>query len=568
MGDLLNKFYDKAKQSNAIRALANLPILSNIKERIMTHILLQDRNHESWISKHLEHRKTLYCSTAEPGLLSFITTVWNTPVQYLKILAESLLVQAKVHDFEWIVLDNGSKDEDTINYLNDLASNSFVKLYKVEDNMGIIGGMNYCLQKASGRYVLPLDSDDYLYPDALSILTWHIKEFNYPSILYSDEDKIIKNKSVMPYFKPDWDPVLFLNSAYIAHLGAFDRKLAIKLNVYKNSDAEGCHDWDTFIKFMIANHKPVHIPEIIYSWRMHKDSTAMNISSKSFIRESHKSILNRFISGLPNSDDYQLVNNPFFQGKNDWWIKRVNKSSAKMLTIVLRTGNDSNMAMLRDTCKNLHHDTLSLKMNSNPTVLLEILHSSNYDLVSFVSENIRISNPNWDLEALSLFEIHKDVVMIGGLTFNKRQKVVGAGIYFGVGNLCDTPYKDLSIKDPIYNSILKRQHSVSAFHTQLCVFEISFLVDFLKHACPDSASLSFLGMWAGAYALRENKRVAYSPFISAKTEENWDELIQRPEKLEFLKHNKDIIPDTRYYHKLFNVKNGKEFQPKLHDCST
>ena len=151
--------------------------------------------------------------------MSFLTTVWNTRVEFVRALAGSLLSQAPEFDFEWVVLDNGSSDPATVGYLADLASrHKQIRYHRVERNLGIIGGMRLCLERATGRYVLPLDSDDWLYPDCLRVMAWHIPQRSYPALLFTDEDKMVGKECLGPFLKPDWDPVLFANSAYIAHL--------------------------------------------------------------------------------------------------------------------------------------------------------------------------------------------------------------------------------------------------------------------------------------------------------------------------------------------------------------
>ena len=61
-------------------------------------------------------------------MLSFITPVYNTHPEYIEALANSLLNQDGIHNFEWIVLDNGSTNIETLLFLDRLKSIQFVKL--------------------------------------------------------------------------------------------------------------------------------------------------------------------------------------------------------------------------------------------------------------------------------------------------------------------------------------------------------------------------------------------------------------------------------------------------------
>ena len=63
------------------------------------------------------------------------------------------------------------------------------------------------------------------------------------------------------------------------------REQALRLGVYWNPAQEGCHDWKLF-RFARAGLPPVHVPEILYSWRMHDASTAANVNAKDFVIDS------------------------------------------------------------------------------------------------------------------------------------------------------------------------------------------------------------------------------------------------------------------------------------------
>ena len=113
----------------------------------------------------MKERSEIYKPVHEADLLSFLTPIWNTPVKYLGVLARSLLTQCGNDVCEWIILDNGCTNPDTIAaYLEGLKKYEFVKAFRVADNLGIIGGVRYCLERARNRYILPLDSDDFSIP--------------------------------------------------------------------------------------------------------------------------------------------------------------------------------------------------------------------------------------------------------------------------------------------------------------------------------------------------------------------------------------------------------------------
>ena len=85
-----------------------------------------------WMQDRLRERQPLYQIKPKAGLFSLLTSAWNTPVPYLDALAQSVFGQWDYPTFEWIVLDNGSTEPETVAYLQSLARHPQVKLFRVE----------------------------------------------------------------------------------------------------------------------------------------------------------------------------------------------------------------------------------------------------------------------------------------------------------------------------------------------------------------------------------------------------------------------------------------------------
>ncbi|MGY3419728.1 glycosyltransferase involved in cell wall biosynthesis [Bradyrhizobium sp. F1.13.4] len=363
-------------------------------------------DYEAYRKTSLARRRRDGMYSQTPGLLSFVTTAYNTDPRFLEELGNSVFLQDGGMHFEWLILDNGSTEEGTRRALASLARHPGVRLERIESNLGIIGGMRYCLERASGRYILPLDSDDLIEPDCVHVLTRFIEDNNYPALLFTDEDKLDSGRFLSPYFKPDWDPVLFLHSCYIAHLCAIDRELAIQLGLYSDGSAEGCHDWDSFIRFMLAGKKPTHVPEVLYSWRIHTASTSGNIESKSYITESHRRTLQRFLdrSGATN---IELVNSPLFQYNVDWWFRRKRSHAQSIRTIVIGATDDAADAL---------PDTTAIVLGrGNVADLAEAVDRIGTDLVHLQWHGVLPLDDEWRWDAMALLELFADAVMVGGM---------------------------------------------------------------------------------------------------------------------------------------------------------
>lgn len=99
-------------------------------------------------------------------MITILTPTYNRE-KYLKRLYQSLLNQTS-HNFEWIVVDDGSTDrtEILINHLQKL-NNPFSILYYKKKNEGKHIAINYGVSVANGEYLFILDSDDWIVHDAI-----------------------------------------------------------------------------------------------------------------------------------------------------------------------------------------------------------------------------------------------------------------------------------------------------------------------------------------------------------------------------------------------------------------
>lgn len=89
--------------------------------------------------------------------VSIILTTFNA-ASYIDLTLDSLLAQDDP-DFELLIHNDGSTD-DTINILNDYASQDGRIHISSDQNRGISWSKNLLIQKAKGQYIMMIDADD------------------------------------------------------------------------------------------------------------------------------------------------------------------------------------------------------------------------------------------------------------------------------------------------------------------------------------------------------------------------------------------------------------------------
>jgi|GEM_PF-552638 len=519
--------------------------------------------YRTFLAAAAARRCTFNTTPQEPGLLSFITTVWNTAPAFLKVLADSVHNQTGGTVFEWYVLDNGTSRPDTKAFLAELAQRPYVRLQRVEDNLGIIGGMRHCLGRATGRYILPLDSDDYLFPDCIQTLTWYIQKHDYPALLYTDEDKLVGEELFLPYLKPDFDPVLFTNSCYIAHLGAIDRRLGLELDLYSDPETEGSHDWDSFTRFLNAGHTPVHVPEVLYSWRMHPQSTASNINSKPVVFGSQVAVLRRFLAAQPGAAQFELRPSPLFQQTPDWWFRRRRIKPRPLTTLLIHSNAAANKPRPAFTVSpNVDHEVIQIALDASPASLLPHIArcAAAGRLVHILSNEIDPVDDEWYWEALGIMDLFPGTICVGG-RISSYDVVLEAGRFLGFGDGCGCTDRGRPLTDVGYSAQMWKQHSVGAVSAMHAVFDAAFLAEAIHEIRDEQPSIANLGSWVGGVARRKGRRVVYSPMIDARTTIDWDALVPAAERARLVLHFADILPDVQLRSPHFGLTPALAYEP-------
>lgn len=222
-------------------------------------------------------------------LFSIIVPVYKPDSKFFTEMVQSVMNQT-YSNWELCIADGGNTMEKTLAGI--VKNDSRVKYVALTENLGISGNTNAALELATGDYIVLGDHDDILRPDALYECVRVINENQDVDVIYSDEDKFdcSKNKRVDPNFKPDYNLDFLRSGNYICHLFVFSKELSDKVGPFI-SEYDGAQDFDMILRCCEQARHIVHIPKILYSWRIHSNSTAGNPANKMYAYESGRKAL-------------------------------------------------------------------------------------------------------------------------------------------------------------------------------------------------------------------------------------------------------------------------------------
>lgn len=496
--------------------------------------------YDMWLFNKLAVRRAKYSIKEEKIFFSIITPVFNTPAKFLKQLCRTILMQS-YQNFEWVIADNGSTNLETLEVLKDFSGNKKIKVIHSNTNLGIIKGTRLAFENASGDYVLPVDHDDLIAYDALQIMASVIIQKNYPPILYSDEDKLDQNgKFISPFFKTDWDSVMFFNNCYIAHLCAFSRSIGDRLGVYTDNKAEGCHDWDTIYRFVQNNMYPLHIPEILYSWRIHSGSTATGSSEvKPYTVNSQYHVLKKQLTFMKKENEYDFVANSLIGYTGMWSIVRILEFKENLAISIEENENEEEVLKIihivqqdllikkcdiyintKNVSKRIHERTKFFNKGEIYflNLLKEIDRLSNYGSILFISENAILYDSVPIVESFSLLSFFNDSVLISGRIGNGATTFFADSYFHSDSTIINLGYG--TNKDSagyIANRIV--QKSVDVVCPDFFAVESRFLKKVLEEKGPQ-IKFDTLSYTLSIIAKNQKQRAIYSPYIDLGIKRN------------------------------------------------
>ena len=283
--DIKSLLNEKERLLFAYRTLINNIVKHNKDIKVSFE---QNEAYQAWIKYNEPSRTELEEQRAfifefKPKI-SIIMPVYNTDREYLIKAIESVINQTYTN-WELCIADDASTEihvKEILKYYKE--KDERIKVIFRTENGHISKASNTALSIATGDHISLLDHDDELSESALFFVVKEINEHPEAKLIYSDEDKLYFDGSrVLPYFKSDWNPDLFLSQNMINHLGVYKKSIIDEIGGFREG-YEGSQDYDLAIRFIekIKYNEIMHIPRILYHWRMTEGSTAINTENKPY----------------------------------------------------------------------------------------------------------------------------------------------------------------------------------------------------------------------------------------------------------------------------------------------
>jgi len=225
--------------------------------------------------------------------LSIITINFNDS-EGLKKTMNSVLHQSN-SDFEYIVIDGGSIDDSVEviqSYKNDRLQ------WISETDSGIYNAMNKGIIRATGEYLLFLNSGDFLISN--TILEAVIPKldsncsFNSCNLLLDEDEKRVKEH-------PEQISFSYIVSSTVSHPSTFIKsEMFVKYGMY-NENNKVISDWEFFFKTLGLNGESFHkINETLTVFDMHGISS--NSDNSKLITAEKEAVYKKYLAAIYTSE--------------------------------------------------------------------------------------------------------------------------------------------------------------------------------------------------------------------------------------------------------------------------
>lgn len=399
---------------------------------------------------------------------SIVVALYNTPENYLRKMIESVLYQT-YDNLELCLVDGSGKNHKEVRKIcrEYQYYDNRIRYKKLKKNLGISDNTNICIGMSVGDYIVLFDHDDFLHPSALYESMKAITE-READFIYTDENTFTDtiDDAFSPHHKPDFSPDYLRSMNYICHLTVFSRGLYRKAGGFRK-EFDGSQDYDMILRLTEQAEHIVHIPKILYYWRAHKQSVAMDIHAKDYCIDAAKAALKEHLQrvGLKGEIEngkflssyrirYEIEGNPLIS------ILIPNKDHVDELERCLKSIEE------RSTYKN--YEIIIIENNSEEKETFDFYDvlkkdsrvkvviwekEFNYSAINnygasfakgvyllLLNNDVEVISPDW-LQEMLMFVQREDVGAAGAKLYYPDDTVQHAGVIVGLGGVAGHSHK-------------------------------------------------------------------------------------------------------------------------------
>ena len=422
---------------------------------------------------------------------SILVPLYNTPMDFLEQMIRSVELQT-YGKWELCLADGSDEEHGYVREycLKKASKDARIKYQKLTENKGISENTNACIEMATGNYIALFDHDDVLEPTVLFEYMERICAED-ADFLYCDEDKFHEFGGELydAHFKPDFAVDNLRSNNYICHFTVFKASLLEKSGVFRK-EFDGSQDHDMILRLTEQAQHIVHIPKVLYHWRVSAASVASDPYAKPYTIEAGRRAVREHLErvGLKGTVESTVIHPNIYRVKYDIVgeplvsiiIPNYNhvdelsrcidsileKSTYKNYEIIIVENNsDEETFTYYETLK--AHENIKVVVYKPPAGFnysainnfgVQFAKGEHYILLN---NDVEIISPSW-IEEMLMYSQREDVGAVGAMLYYPDDTIQHAGVTLGVLTLAGHNFKHQSRGTPGYFGRAGYQQNVTA----------------------------------------------------------------------------------------------------------
>lgn len=460
-----------------------------------------DVDYQEWLKKRElteeERKRQRERKWDRPITISLVVPLYRTPEEYLRQMIESVLAQTYPH-WELCIADGSQDGGECQRVVEEYAGkDGRIRYQMLEKNLGISGNTNAAMQMAKGEFLALFDHDDLLAENALYEVALAVERQPEADVIYTDEDKVTSDlkEYFQPHFKPDFAPDLLCSNNYICHLLTVRTQLAKQVGGMRQ-EFDGAQDHDFIFRCTEQARRVVHIPQILYHWRIHKGSTADNPMGKQYAVQAGKRAVEAHLKRMGLSGTVEPLKDLGFyrvtyqvQGSPLISIVIPNKDEKEMLercldsirTLstyenyeILIVENNSVTEEIRDYYKSLEKQknirVVEWERPFNYSAINNFgISQASGDYIICLNNDITVISPDWMQKLLANCQ-RPQVGAVGARLYFPDNTIQHAGIALGIGGVAGSLFVGMDRRRTGYMHKAVIQQNLSAVTAACMMF--------------------------------------------------------------------------------------------------
>lgn len=211
--------------------------------------------------------------------VSIIIATYNSEKYISRALRSCVEQSMDKKDYEVIVVDDGSTDN-TKYILNSFGD--WIKTITLDKNMGLPYASNVGIKNALSRFVIRVDSDDYIHEDLLKVEYLYLSMNNDMDAVSCDYLLVDEEENLLQRVSGEKKPIacgILFRKDRIVEIGLYDEEFRLQ------------EDQDLRIRYL-KRFNIYNIPLPLYRYRMHSDNSTKDLKKveyyKRMLKEKHR----------------------------------------------------------------------------------------------------------------------------------------------------------------------------------------------------------------------------------------------------------------------------------------